>query len=51
MYVEYKYIFLGKINNITKHKYRMSVKSFPDYKQSLQENYSTWNTNFFFQEK
>ena len=32
--------------------YRMSIKSFPDYKHLLQENYCTWNTNipfFFFQ--
>ena len=25
------------------------MKSFPDYKPLLQENYCTWNTNFFFQ--
>ena len=28
--------------------YRVSIKSFPDYKHLLQENYCTWNTNFFF---
>jgi hypothetical protein len=28
--------------------YRMSIKSFSDYKHLLQENYSTWNTNIFF---
>jgi len=29
-------------------KYRVSIKSFPDYKNLLQENYCTWNTNFLF---
>ena len=29
-------------------KYRVSIKSFPDYKHLLQANYCTWNTNFFF---
>jgi hypothetical protein len=28
--------------------YRMNIKSFPDYKYLLQENYCTWNTNIFF---
>ena len=28
--------------------YRVSIKSFPDYKHLLQENYCTWNTNIFF---
>jgi len=28
--------------------YRVSIKSFPDYKYLLQENYCTWKTNFFF---
>jgi hypothetical protein len=28
--------------------YRVSIKSFPDYKNLLQENYCTWNTKFFF---
>ena len=41
----------GKINDITNHKYMVSIKSFLDYKQSLQENYSTWNTNIFFSGK
>jgi len=27
--------------------YRVSIKSFPDYKHLLQENYCTWNTFFF----
>ena len=27
--------------------YRVSIKSYPDYKHLLQENYCTWNTNFF----
>ena len=27
--------------------YRMSVKSFPDYKHILQQNYCMWNTFFF----
>ena len=26
----------------------MSIKSFPDYKHLLQQNYSTWNTNILF---
>jgi len=26
----------------------VSIKSFPDYKHLLQENYCTWNTNFFY---
>ena len=26
---------------------RVSIKSFPDYKYLLQENYCTWNTNIF----
>ena len=30
-------------------KYRVSIKSFPDYRHLLQKNYCTWNTNFFFQ--
>jgi len=25
--------------------YRVSIKSFPDYKHLLQENYCTWDTN------
>jgi len=29
--------------------YRVSIKSFPDYKHLLQENYCMWNTNIFFQ--
>ena len=29
--------------------YRVSIKSFPDYKHLLQENYCAWNTNIFFQ--
>ena len=29
------------------HKYRVSIKSFPDYKHLLQEYYCTWNTNIF----
>jgi len=28
--------------------YRVSIKSFPDYKHLLQENNCTWNTNIFF---
>jgi len=28
--------------------YRVSIKSFPDYKHLLQENYCTWNTNIYF---
>ena len=28
--------------------YRVNIKSFPDYKHLLQENYCTWNTNFYF---
>ena len=28
--------------------YRVSIKSFPDYKHLLQENYRTWNTNIYF---
>jgi len=28
--------------------YRVSIKSFPDYKHLLQKNYSTWKTNLFF---
>ena len=28
--------------------YRLSIKSFPDYKHLLQENYCTWNTNIYF---
>ena len=27
--------------------YRVSIKSFPDYKHLLQENYSKWNTNIY----
>ena len=27
--------------------YRVNIKSFPDYKYLLQENYCTWNTNIF----
>ena len=30
----------------TPENYRVSIKSFPDYKHLLQENYCTWNTNF-----
>ena len=39
-----------KIKNLTNYrkKYRVSIKSFPDYKYLLQENYCTWNTNIFF---
>jgi len=29
-------------------QYRVSIQSFADYKHLLQENYCTWNTNFFF---
>ena len=29
-------------------KYRVSIKSFPDYKHLLQENYNTWNISIFF---
>ena len=29
-------------------KYRVSIKSFLEYKHLLQENYCTWNTNIFF---
>jgi len=28
--------------------YRVSIKSSPDYKHLLQENYCTWNTNIYF---
>ena len=31
--------------------YRVSIKSFPDYKHLLQEKYCMWNTNFFFKMK
>ena len=27
--------------------YRVSIKSFPDYRHLLQENYCTWNTNIY----
>ena len=27
--------------------YRVNIKSFPDYKHLLQENYCTWNTNIY----
>ena len=27
--------------------YRVNIKSFPDYKHLLQENYCTWNTNMY----
>jgi len=33
---------------LLKSYYRVSIKSFPDYKHLLQENYCTWNTNIFF---
>ena len=29
--------------------YRVSIKSFPDYKHLLQENYCMWNTNIYIQ--
>ena len=28
--------------------YRVSIKSFPDHRHLLQENYCRWNKNFFF---
>jgi len=36
-----------KTAQITRETYRVSIKSFPDYKHLLQENYYTWNTNIY----
>jgi hypothetical protein len=42
-------LFYASVKNILlKQLYRVSIKSFPDYKHLLRENYCTWNTNIFF---
>ena len=42
-------IILNKSGNIkiSLNIYRVCIKSFPDYKHLLQENYCTWNTNIY----
>jgi len=43
----YIYIFLSSILNALRVMYRVSIKSFPDYKHLLQENYVEYKHIFF----
>jgi len=49
-YLKRSVCYTGYIENVRKNFtiYRVSIKSFPDYKHLLQENYCKWNTNIFY---